>query len=148
NQGGTDFSDRPIFPALFVTDITNNPDNRSGDWQQGNDNAHTPDELFGTWKAAVRTTDQTHNPPVVTITPDADPAKNNWNLGPGSDTPPGGFGSLTNQGYGAEAKWTAQGLGRQPGHIYRLVFTVRDGDQNKTGGDTGEACVNLFIPPS
>ena len=57
-----------------------------------------------------------------------------------------GFGSLVNQGYGAEAKWTAQGLGLQPGHIYRLVFMVHDGDQNKTGGDVGEACVNMFVP--
>jgi len=149
NQGGVDFAagdGRPIAPSLFVTDITNSPSSRAGDWQQGSNASHSPDELFGTWKAAVRTEDQTKNPPTSTITPDPDPAKNNWNLGPGSDTPPGGFASLTNQGYGAEAKWTAQGLGLQPGHIYRLLLMVHDGDQNKTGGDVGEACVNMFIP--
>jgi len=34
----------------------------------------------------------------------------------------------------------------QPGHSYRLEFMIHDGDQNKTGGDSGENCVNLRIP--
>ncbi len=36
--------------------------------------------------------------------------------------------------------------GLQPGHTYRLQFMVHDGDQNKTGGDVGQACVNVDIP--
>jgi hypothetical protein len=29
------------------------------------------------------------------------------------------------------------------GHRYRAQFIVHDGDQNKDGGDVGQACVNL-----
>jgi hypothetical protein len=32
------------------------------------------------------------------------------------------------------------------GHSYRLEFMVHDGDQNKTGGDAGEACMTVVIP--
>ena len=35
DQAGTDLSDRPIFPALFVTDITTNQNSKAGDWQFG-----------------------------------------------------------------------------------------------------------------
>ena len=45
---------RPMWPSLFVTDITGNPpDPRAGDWQHyGIPNG--PSEIFGTWKASVR----------------------------------------------------------------------------------------------
>ena len=33
--GFPDLCDRPMFPALFITDITNGPDSRAGDWQSG-----------------------------------------------------------------------------------------------------------------
>ena len=49
-----------------------------------------PNAIFGSWKAAVRTVDKTKTPALVTITPDADPAKNNWNL-PGGDPVPAGL---------------------------------------------------------
>src|SRR5207253_1604046 len=42
-------------------------------------------------EGAVRAVDKTHTPYAITATPDPDPAKNDWNLGAGSDTPPGGF---------------------------------------------------------
>ena len=55
-----------------------------------------------------------------------------------------------NEGYGAEARWSVDSLitngTLQPGHSYRLEFMIHDGDQNKTGGDSGENCVNLRIP--
>jgi hypothetical protein len=84
--------------------------------------------------------DKTKTPALVTVTPDADPAKNNWNLGAG-DAPPTG---LTNEGYGAEATWSVDALIDAgiviPGRLYRVQFMVHDGDQNKTGGDVGENC--------
>ena len=46
---------------------------RAGDWQQGGAPI-SPNAIFGSWKAAVRTVDNTKTPGVVTITPDADPA--------------------------------------------------------------------------
>jgi hypothetical protein len=137
DQAGTDVSGRPLYPALFLTDLTTNPGNPyAGDWQYGG-TAIAPSAVFGTWKAAVRTVDKTKNPNTVTVTPDGDPAKNNYNLGPGSDPVPAG---LVNQGYGAEVRWDLSTLNLTPGHQYRLYFMVHDGDQNKTGGDVGQDC--------
>src|SRR6266498_3053962 len=137
-----------MFPALFITDITNG-DSRAGDWQQGtlaSRVAHKPDDVYGTWKSATRLVDKTTSPFTVTTAVDPDPAKNNWSLGAGSDTPSSGFAALKNEGFGAEASWSAGGVGLQSGHAYRLQFMVHDGDQNKTGGDSGEACVNVRVP--
>src|SRR5437588_34510 len=77
--GYPDRCDRPMFPALFLTDITTDPASRAGDWQTGG-SPIAPHAVFGTWKAAVRTVDNTKAPAVVTVTPDADPAQNHWNL--------------------------------------------------------------------
>jgi hypothetical protein len=159
DQAGTDTNlctgdpdcGRPMWPVLFVTDISvGDPNPRSGDWQY-HGRANNPADVFGTWKGAMKTIDRTVSPATTTVTPDADPAKNNWNLGvcgtgPTScDTAPAG---LTNQGYGAEVRWNVSslvdksGAGLIPGHTYRFEFMVHDGDQNKSGGDSGEACVN------
>jgi hypothetical protein len=134
DQSGLDQSLRPMWPALYITDITNDSNSRAGDWQHGG-RPTGPTAVFGTWKAAVRTVDKTVTPATVTIAPDSDPTKNHWSLGSGADTPPAG---LTDQGYGAEARWTVP-LGN--GHSYRVQVLVHDGDQNKAGGDSGEACV-------
>lgn len=140
-EGGTDLSGRPMFPALFVTDVTDpNANPLAGDWQYGG-TAILPSAVYGTWKAAVKTVDKTRVPPIVTVTPDVDPVKNGWNLGPGSDPVPAG---LTGQGWGAEIQWDVSKLGLIPGHTYRFYFMVHDGDQNKTGGDVGHACTTLM----
>jgi hypothetical protein len=143
DQAGVDSSGRPLFPALFITDLTTNPNSLGGDWQYGG-TAIPPTEVYGTWKGAVKTVDQTKSPPTVTLTMDADPAtKNNWLLGPGSDPVPNG---LSNEGYGAEARWDVSKLGLVSGHTYRLYFMIHDGDQNKTGGDAGQACATIVVP--
>jgi hypothetical protein len=139
DQSGLDQSLRPMWPVLYITDITTNPQSRVGDWQEGGVPTG-PNAVFGSWKAAVRTVDKTATPNTVVITPDKDPAKNNWNLGGGDPVPAG----LTNQGYGAEARWTVP---LTSGHSYRVQVLVHDGDQNKAGGDSGEACV-LFCSGS
>jgi len=133
DQSGLDASLRPMWPSLFITDISADPSSRVGDWQQGGAPL-APNDIFGSWKSAVRTVDKTKSPVAVTITPDADPAKNNWNLGGGDPVPAG----LSNEGYGAEARWN---VSLKPGHSYRIQALVHDGDQNKGGGDSGEACV-------
>jgi hypothetical protein len=132
-QSGLDQSLRPMWPALFITDITKDPNSRAGDWQYGG-RPLSPNAVFGSWKAAVRTVDATVMPNKIVITPDPDPMKNNWSLG-GGDQPPAG---LTSQGYGAEARWQVP---LENGHDYRIQVMVHDGDQNKAGGDSGEACV-------
>lgn len=143
-QGGTDVSGRPIFPALFITDVTANPGNpTAGDWQNGGTSI-PPDAVYGTWKAAVRTIDNRKATPVMTVTPDADPAKNNNTYGPGAPEPaPAG---LANQGYGAEIVWDLTKRNLISGHQYRVYFMVHDGDQNKSGGDVGQACATFNMP--
>jgi hypothetical protein len=161
DQAGIDLAERPMYPALFITDITDDPNSRSNDWQYGG-TPITPNAIFGTWKGAVRTVDKTLNPPKVTVTPDADPAKNDTlgdgRLGPGGDIPPAGFagayltsaGSKTfNEGYTAEARWNiadliAAGI-MQTNRVYRVQFMVHDGDQNKTGGDVGQVCGTVVL---
>ena len=132
-QSGLDPSLRPMWPSLFITDVTLNPTSKLGDWQQGG-RPSAPNAVYGTWKAAVRTVDQSVSPNTVSITPDADPAKNGWTLG-GPDTAPQG---LSSEGYGAEVVWNVPFTA---GHSYRVQVLVHDGDQNKAGGDSGEACV-------
>ena len=142
DQAGLDPLDRPEFPAIFVTDLTNDPNSRSGDWQFGG-TPIPPNAVYGTWKSAVKLIDKSKNPDVTSVTPDDDPAKNNWTLGTGSDAAPTG---LTNEGFGAEARWNVNNLGLQPGHTYRLQMMVHDGDQHGTGGDVGQACMHVVIP--
>src|SRR4029077_15216099 len=113
-QSGNDVAaggGRPLWPALFITDLTvNAATSRAGDWQQGGTGI-PPGQVCGKWKAAVRTVDYTHNPTTVTVTPDADPGQNHWTLGSGSDVPAGGFAALHDEGYGAEVSWNASDLG-------------------------------------
>jgi hypothetical protein len=130
---------RPLFPAVFVTDITSDATSRSGDWQQGG-TPYRPNKIFGTWKAVVATVNYTKTPYITTFTTDADPAKNHQNLRAGSDPWPR---NVSNPGYSAEVVWSAAALGLNPTHNYRLQFMVHDGDQNKTGGDVGQACMNI-----
>src|SRR5438477_11561720 len=133
-------------PTLYITDITANPNDRSGDWQRGG-TGYAPSDVFGTWKGVVRTVDDTTATPTVTVTCDADPAKNGWNLGAGSDAPPAG---LANEGYGAEVRWNLKDLYAQgvlvAGHSYRFYVMVHDGDQNKSGGDSGQAAFSYNYP--
>jgi hypothetical protein len=139
DQSGLDQSLRPMWPVLFITDVTTKPNDRSGDWQMGG-RPIAPNAVYGSWKSAIRTVDNTVSPPTVTITPDADPAKNDWNLA-GGDAPPSG---LSDEGYGAEIVWNVP---LQAGHSYRVQVLVHDGDQNKAGGDSGEGCA-LFCAGS
>ena len=146
DQAGTDVSGRPMAPSLYITDITNNPNDRSGDWQWGGQ-AYAPSDVFGTWKSFTRTVDYTTSTPTVSVSTGIDPAKNYWNLGPGADPVPAG---LASEGYGTEVRWNvndlyAQGI-LQAGHTYRFYVIVHDGDQNKVGGDCGQASFTYTIP--
>jgi hypothetical protein len=145
DQDGTDTSGRPMFPALFITDVTNDPNSLAGDWQFGGTGT-PPNFVSGTWKGAIRIVDKTTSPSTITVTPDNDPPTNNWTLGPGADPVP--TPTPTNEGYGAEARWDVAQLGLLPGHTYRLYFMVHDGDQNKAGGDAGQGCSYITIPES
>jgi len=140
DNSGLDPSLRPLWPVLYVTDVTQDPTSRAGDWQMGG-RPISPSVVYGSWKSAVRTVDATKTPSAVSVTPDPDPAKNNWNLGI-SETIPSG---IKDEGWSAEVKWN---VSFQPGHSYRLQVIVHDGDQNKSGGDCGQACVVFCAGPS
>lgn len=146
DQSSADPVGRPMYPALFVTDITTSLNSRAGDWQYGG-TPIAPTAVFGTWKAAVKTVTTSKGKTTVTVLPDDDPpAKNDWDLGPGSDPAPAG---LDNEGFGAEVRWDVNDLIDrgifQSGHIYRVQFMVHDGDQHKTGGDVGQNCAIVGV---
>jgi hypothetical protein len=143
--GGVDPAGRPLAPSLYITDITNNPTSRSGDWQYGG-TAYAPSAVFGTWKSATETINSALGG-AVTISEAADPAQNGTNLGAGADKPPPG---VTSEGYTAEVRWDLSALAAQgillPGHNYRFYVMVHDGDQNKSGGDVGQAAYQVNNP--
>src|SRR5262249_62996 len=97
---------------------------------------------YGTWKSFTEVIDRTKATPTVVLTAGADPTANNWNLGPGSDPQPAG---AKNEGYGAEMTWNIASLGLLSGHGYRFYVIVHDGGQNKTGGDSGQTCINAVF---
>lgn len=144
----SDWSGRPLWPSLFVTDLTvNGMSSIAGDWQQGGTTAVPPNGIFGEWKGATVTYNETQSPPLMTVTTDADPPAIAGNGRPPGipDTPSTGFGQ--NLGYFTEATWNVSTLGLIPGHAYRIQVIVHDGDQNKSGGDVGEACLTpVYIP--
>jgi hypothetical protein len=130
---GVDPVGRPMWPALFITDITSDQKAVAGDWQWGGAPVN-PTSVAGTWKGEVRTVGATG----ASITPDVDPAKNDQNYGNGHTAP---AGTLTKaEAYGTEVRWDIR---LEAGHNYRFQVMVHDGDQNKIGGDAGEACVTF-----
>ncbi len=139
-----DGNGRPLRPVLYVTDLTvNGATSRAGDWQQGGI-GHNPTSICGSWKGATTLVDSTRNPVTYDVVPDADPPKNHWNIG-GGEAPPAG---VADDGYGTLVSWDVAQLGLIPGHTYRILVMVHDGDQNKTGGDAGELCTTLVIVPA
>jgi hypothetical protein len=147
NLAATDPVGRPEFPAAFLTDVTAETASLAGDWQYGG-TPIAPTAVFGTWKAAVKIVGSAKASDDGVV-PDDDPAKNNWDLGPGSDPVPLG---LKNEGYGAEVRWDVDDLLArgviQRGHIYRVQFMVHDGDQHQSGGDTGQGCAIIAVDES
>ena len=138
---------RPMFPALFVTDITNDPNSMAGDWQS-HGTPIPPDAVLGSWKSATRTFSDSAG--TASIAVGSDPPKNNSNIG-NNLTVPSGVGS---EGYSSEIRWLVGNLGLQSGHIYRAQFMIHDGDQshpagtsNVSGGDVGEGCVTINMNP-
>lgn len=135
-----DGAGRPLAPGLYLTDLTvNGVNSRAGDWQQGGTPV-SPNALYGTWKGALVTIDNTHNPATTKLTPAADPAKNHKIVGTGGLNPPPGAQDF---GFSSDIVWNISNPPFIPGHDYRAQVIVHDGDQNKTGGDVGQACINI-----
>jgi hypothetical protein len=142
-----DPSGRPLYPALFITNVSGNSASTAGDWQNGgqprNVNSGGPfiNDVFGQWRTGTVSGG--------TYTRGALGSKNNWSLGTGADAP---TDTSFNEGYGAEVRWNlgeltdSTGAALQPGSTYRIQVIEHDGDQNKSGGDAGEYCVTLTVP--
>jgi len=143
-----DPSGRPQYPAIFVTNLSaDGAGSMAGDWQQGGTAQANVNDVFGTWV----TGSFVNVNGVLTYQKPAAPAQqNNFNFGPGSDTPQSSLGQ--SQGYGTETRWNVSSLvddHGQPlisGNNYRFQVLLHDGDQNKTGGDAGELCTTLTVP--
>ncbi len=148
--GAVDASGRPLFPSLYVTDITNSPSSLSGDWQSGG-TAVSPSAIYGSWKSYALSVNETVSPATVTQTGGNDPTTaNGWTLPVGADPVPASI-SGSNAGYGTELQWSLSSLYGQgiliPGHNYRFYFVVHDGDQNNSGGDVGTgSSLRLYLP--
>ncbi len=116
NPNGVDPQGRPLRPGLFITDITDNSKDKSGDWEWGG-KLHEVHEIFGSWKSLNA----------------RNPKPNGRNLGPGSLNPPANVIDR----YTSEVRWDMNKLSLKKGRTYRLEFMVHDGD---FGGDSGEKC--------
>ena len=68
DNSGLDPSLRPLWPVLYVTDVSKDPNSRVGDWQMGG-RPINPNAVYGTWKSAVRTVDNTTSPATVSVSP-------------------------------------------------------------------------------
>jgi hypothetical protein len=120
---------RPLFPALFISDVTTDPNNRSGDWENGG-TPIPPTAVLGTWKAVGAN--------------DPNCPNNTNNVGNGDTVPPPTDPrDQTRPVWAAEIQWNVKALNLTAGHVYRLEFIIHDGDQNSAGGDAAEACVTV-----
>ena len=58
---------RPLWPSLFLTDLTANANSTAGDWQMGNTNGIPPNGIYGIWKGAVVVVDESKVPTVMSV---------------------------------------------------------------------------------
>jgi hypothetical protein len=83
---------RPLYPSLFITDITADPNDRSGDWQYGG-SPITPIKMCGNWKGVTKVINGATCPTGTSsqgnLCTEEDPTanqagKNSWYLGAGT----------------------------------------------------------------
>lgn len=129
----------PLYPALFITDITQITTDVSGDAQLGGQ-PNQPQLVYGTWKADGA----------------ADPPPDTQSIGAGADPMPGANGPGGNRDltYASEIIWkTSQLKARDPGthqfgnlqsgHTYRVQVALHDGAVPR---NIGVACFELRMP--
>lgn len=124
----------PYFPSLFLTDITSNPSDTSGDAEKGG-TPIPPNEIWGDWKPKGGANP---SPPNNTILPpgaDPFPPVSNIKFGDGRRR-------IRETEYGAEIIWKVDSLNLIPGHSYRAQFIIHDGDRE---GDIGEGCTTIKL---
>ena len=128
NAAALDADKFPVYPSLFLTDITTLPGDVAGDSQDGGQ-ANKLDAIYGTWKGAGA----------------ADPLQNGLTLGGGADAWPPGNGPNGDHStnFSSEAVWNVHNLKAedssvnsfpnktflpvQDGHSYRVQVVLHDG---------------------
>lgn len=156
NVGDTsqrDSAGLPYFPSVFLTDVTSNAKDNSGDAEKGG-TPQKPNDVYGAWKALGMSDPLTMGSGNGnTIASGADPMPSTPN-GPGYMA--GGIFGGTGMNFGGSSalEWTAEiiwnvsglqakGQPLQSGHTYRAEVVLHDGDKD---GDIGEACANIKVP--
>jgi len=162
------FCQRPLGPRLFITDITDNPSSRLGDWQYGGKD-YLPTKVCGVWGYATKTIlktavagyfyqisnvnvrDANSLPCCFPFPPNVFIQNGTFRYGVGSDPVPA-YATINPKaydeprpGYGSQIAWNLDSLGLNDERAYRLQIMVHDGDNNGAGGDVGQGCVNLLV---
>lgn len=128
NESARDANGFPYFPALFITDITSDPNNKTGDAQSGG-TPYKPDEIYGTWQPLNKKNNSRNGTNLGG--PDSFPSKSNVVNGNSQ------INNNYNLGYTSEIIWKVDNLGLTTGHVYRAQFIIHDGDRE---GDIGQGC--------
>ncbi len=131
----------PYFPAIFLSDITSNPANLSGEVENGG-TPYKPDEIWGAWKPSGKPTDYDASQwNYLKLPQGADPFPSTSNLKTQSSTL---FRRPRETSNGTELIWNVDSLNLTAGHTYRVQIILHDGDQY-WGGDLGIACTTIQL---
>jgi hypothetical protein len=149
DQTARDPDSLAYFPAVYLTDITANRNDKSGD-AENNGIPIIPNDIYGAWQSY---------PPPSGGSSFSENNGNGLNVGFGADPLPTSNGPKNNGDHGAQVdpatmwsveiiwKLSSLKLNNQPlqaGHLYRAEFVIHDGD-TKHSPDVGEGCVTLQI---
>jgi hypothetical protein len=140
-----DGTNLPLYPALYLTNITNNPTDTSGDAQNGGP-GHIPTRVSGAWiPEGGSFSGVKHNGPDVNLSGVGlvDPLPAQSNIGHDISGNTHDAGRLN---YAAEIEWNvnnliAQGV-LQVNNTYRAQFVVHDGDSS---ADLGVSCTTIQL---
>lgn len=145
---GKDSAGRPMFPALFLTDITDNAASRVGDWQQGGIPV-PPHVASGVWIFADKdgsTIRSQPRPPIKNVVDTV------WNVASGGTAPGPGTSYADRTYFGTEIRWNiaqliadgklCPGIATCTGRTYRAQFMVHDGDSES---DVAQGCVTIQL---
>ncbi len=136
NLNNRDENNFTISPALYITDITANAADTSGDAQNGGV-PQPPSDVYGAWK-----TDDMGLQAMMGNRTDLGAGADAW---PAANGPAGGGSQL----WTAQIVWkianlkTKTGAALEKGHTYRIQGAVHDGD---SVGDIGEICLSFTMP--
>lgn len=142
---GKDAAGRPMFPSLFLTDITDNPTSKVGDWQQGGIPI-PPNVISGVWIFADKngsggSSVKSRGRPAIKNVVDTI-----WQLAPGGTAPLSGKTYEDRTYYGTEIRWNVGELlaaGKVvTGRTYRAQFMAHDGDGIS---DVAQGCVTIQL---